>query len=98
VTTVPEHGFYLQYVQQGEHTGTHWGAPAHFDDDQPYVDELDAVDLFLRAVKIDMRERAARDARRRPRSDSTEEWAPDAERRSVDRSFPYPAREKIYDR
>ncbi|TQM78906.1 kynurenine formamidase [Saccharothrix saharensis] len=62
VTTVPEHGFYLQYVRQGEHTGTHWGAPAHFNDDQPYADELDAEDLFLPAVKIDVRERAARDA------------------------------------
>lgn len=62
VTTVPEHGFYLQYVQQGEHTGTHWGAPAHFNADQPHADELDADDLFLPAVRIDVREQAARDA------------------------------------
>jgi kynurenine formamidase len=62
VTTVPEHGFYLQHVSQGEHTGTHWGAPAHFNADEPYADELDAEDLFLPAVKIDVRERAGRDA------------------------------------
>ncbi|GAA3462704.1 cyclase [Saccharothrix yanglingensis] len=62
VATVPEHGFYLQYVQQGEHTGTHWGAPAHFNADQPHADELDAEDLFLPAVKVDVREQARRDA------------------------------------
>ncbi|RKT74070.1 kynurenine formamidase [Saccharothrix variisporea] len=62
ITTVPQDGFYLQYAQQGEHTGTHWGAPAHFNADQPYADELDAEDLFLPAVKVDVREQARRDA------------------------------------
>jgi len=62
VTTVPEDGFYLQYVQQGEHTGTHWGAPSHFNEGEPHADELDVEDLFLPAVKIDVRERARRDA------------------------------------
>ena len=28
--TVAVDGYYLQYVREGEHTGTHWGAPAHF--------------------------------------------------------------------
>src|SRR3954471_19542906 len=32
VATVPVDGFYMQYVREGEHTGTHWGAPAHFHD------------------------------------------------------------------
>ncbi|MBW4721282.1 cyclase family protein [Saccharothrix sp. SC076] len=62
VTTVPDDGFYLQYARQGEHTGTHWGAPAHFNADQPHADELDAEDLFLPAVKVDIREQARRDA------------------------------------
>ncbi|WP_148303071.1 cyclase family protein [Saccharothrix espanaensis] len=62
VTTVPKDGFYLQYVRQGEHTGTHWGAPAHFNEGQPYADELDTEDLFLPAVKIDIREQARRNA------------------------------------
>ncbi|MGM1064700.1 cyclase family protein [Saccharothrix sp. Mg75] len=62
VTTVPEDGYYLQYVRQGEHTGTHWGAPAHFNADQPHADELDTEDLFLPAVKVDVRERARLDA------------------------------------
>ena len=30
MATVPVDGFYMQYVREGEHTGTHWGAPAHF--------------------------------------------------------------------
>ena len=59
--TVPEDGFYLQYVKEGEHTGTHWGAPVHFDENGLAADELDAGDLFLPAVKIDIRDKAARD-------------------------------------
>jgi kynurenine formamidase len=58
--TVPEDGFYLQYVKEGEHTGTHWGAPVHFDENGLAADQLDPGDLFLPAVKIDIREKAAR--------------------------------------
>jgi kynurenine formamidase len=60
--TVPVDGFYLQYVQEGEHTGTHWGAPVHFHEDGLAADQLDAGDLFLPAVKIDIREKAAHNA------------------------------------
>lgn len=56
VATVPNDGFYLQYVKSGEHTGTHWGAPAHFHEDERYADQLDAQDLFLPAVNIDVRD------------------------------------------
>ncbi|HWO66744.1 MAG TPA: cyclase family protein [Umezawaea sp.] len=59
VATVAEDGFHLRLVQQGEHTGTHWGAPSHFNDDQPGADELDTEDLFLPAVKVDVRSRCA---------------------------------------
>ena len=38
--TVPTAGYYLQYVREGEHTGTHWGAPCHF-----HVDEVCAGKL-----------------------------------------------------
>lgn len=55
--TIPEDGYHLQFVHQGEHTGTHWGAPRHFNADQPAADELDADDLFLPAVKVDIRDR-----------------------------------------
>jgi len=59
VATVAEDGFHLRLVQQGEHTGTHWGAPSHFNADQPGADELDTEDLFLPAVKVDVRSRCA---------------------------------------
>jgi kynurenine formamidase len=61
VSTVAEHGYYLRYVEQGEHTGTHWGAPAHFDPDGLTADQLDPEDLLLPAVRIDVRDRAAAD-------------------------------------
>jgi kynurenine formamidase len=56
VATIPEDGFYLQYVKEGEHTGTHWGAPAHFNEGERFADQLDAQDLFRPAVKIDVRQ------------------------------------------
>ncbi|HEU4422198.1 MAG TPA: cyclase family protein [Pilimelia sp.] len=62
IATVPEDGFYMQYVEEGEHTGTHWGAPCHFDEDGLCADQLDPNDLFLPAVKIDIRRQAAADA------------------------------------
>lgn len=62
IATIPEDGFYLQYVEEGEHTGTHYGAPCHFNADQPCADELDPNDFLLPAVRIDVREQAARDA------------------------------------
>jgi kynurenine formamidase len=59
--TIPGDGYYLQYVRQGEHTGTHWGTPAHFQPDGRTADQLGPDDLFLPAVKIDVRDRAAAD-------------------------------------
>ena len=55
-------GFYLQYVKEGEHTGTHWGAPGHFQTGGLLADQLDPADLFLPAVKIDVRRQAAANA------------------------------------
>jgi kynurenine formamidase len=60
--TIAEDGYYLQYAKQGEHTGTHWGAPAHFQVGGRTADQLDPEDLFRPAVKIDVRARAAADA------------------------------------
>lgn len=62
VATIGEHGFYLQRVELGEHTGTHWGAPAHFRPDGLTADELDPDDLLRPAVTVDVRARAAADA------------------------------------
>ena len=55
-------GYYLQYVRQGEHTGTHWSAPAHFHPTGRTADQLEPADLCLPAVVLDVRERAAADA------------------------------------
>lgn len=55
--TVPKDGFYLQYVKEGEHTGTHWGAPCHFHVDEVCAGKLPASSLVLPAVVIDIRPR-----------------------------------------
>jgi kynurenine formamidase len=52
----------MQYVREGEHTGTHWGAPGHFQEGGLLADQLDLADLFLPAVRIDVRRKAAADA------------------------------------
>jgi kynurenine formamidase len=62
IATVEDDGFYLQFVREGEHTGTHWGAPGHFNAGAALADDLDLQDLLLPAVKIDVRARCARDA------------------------------------
>lgn len=59
VATIKEHGYFLQQISCAEHTGTHWGAPSHFNTGQLSVDQLDANDLLLPAVKIDIREKSA---------------------------------------
>jgi kynurenine formamidase len=61
VATIERDGYYLQSVRQGEHTGTHWGAPGHFTAGAPLADELDPDDLCRPAVKIDVRAPCAAD-------------------------------------
>jgi kynurenine formamidase len=61
MATIPVDGFYMQYVREGEHTGTHWGAPGHFQEGGLLADQLDPGDFFLPAVKIDVRAKAAAD-------------------------------------
>jgi kynurenine formamidase len=74
VATVEEDGFYLRFVREGEHTGTHWGAPGHFNPGQPLADELDLEDLCLPAVRIDVRRQCARDADYEVTIADVEEW------------------------
>ncbi|WP_091285280.1 cyclase family protein [Amycolatopsis xylanica] len=62
IATIPRDGYYLQFVREGEHTGTHWGAPGHFNTGEPLADEMDPADLFRPAVKIDIRAKAAHNA------------------------------------
>ncbi|MBF6337649.1 cyclase family protein [Nocardia abscessus] len=61
VATIADDGYYLRYIQQGEHTGTHWGAPIHFRADGLAADELELDDLLLPAVRIDVRQLCAED-------------------------------------
>ncbi|HEU4350060.1 MAG TPA: cyclase family protein [Actinoplanes sp.] len=61
IATVDADGYYLRYVREGEHTGTHWGAPGHFTAGAALADDLDPEDLFRPAVKIDVRDRCAAD-------------------------------------
>jgi kynurenine formamidase len=57
--TVPEDGYYLQYVREGEHTGSHWGAPCHFHQGELCADQLDPADLVRPAVVVDIRGQVA---------------------------------------
>lgn len=54
-------GFLLRTVTVGEHTGTHWGAPAHFTAGAAAADQLDAEDFVLPGVVVDIAGRATRD-------------------------------------
>ena len=55
--TVHDDGFYLQYIKEGEHTGTHYSAPCHFHVAARCADQLDAGDFVLPAVVVDVRAR-----------------------------------------
>jgi kynurenine formamidase len=74
IATVEQHGHYLQFVREGEHTGTHWSAPGHFNPGEPLADELDLEDLFRPAVKIDVRAQSERDADYRVTIADLEAW------------------------
>jgi len=61
VATIERDGYHLRAVSQGEHTGTHWGAPGHFNAGEPLADELSVEDLYMPAVCVDLRDRCAGD-------------------------------------
>jgi len=62
VFTVPTDGFYLQYVQEGEHTGTHYSAPCHFHVQGLCAEQLDPGDFVLPAVVVDIRDKVQQNA------------------------------------
>src|SRR6201999_1882144 len=62
IATIPQDGYFLQFVREGEHTGTHWGAPGHFNEGEVLADQMDPADLFLPAVKIDVRDKSRHNA------------------------------------
>ena len=59
--TVHDDGYYLQFVQEGEHTGSHWGAPCHFHANALCAEDLLPQDLILPAVVVDVRTQVAGD-------------------------------------
>jgi kynurenine formamidase len=62
VASIPEDGFYMNVVRQGEHTGTHFSAPCHFKEGARCADDLAARDFFFPAVVLDVRRQAAANA------------------------------------
>jgi kynurenine formamidase len=73
--TVPEDGFYLQYVKEGEHTGTHYSAPCHFHINARCADQLDPGDFILPAVVIDVRARVKKNVDYELSVDALKDWA-----------------------
>lgn len=59
--TIAKDGYYLQSLEVGEQSGTHWAAPAHFGAGQLAADELDPEDFFHPAVVVDVRPAVAGD-------------------------------------
>jgi len=57
--TVAKDGYYLQYVKEGEHTGTHYSAPCHFHVQALCADQLSPGDFILPAVVVDIRDKVA---------------------------------------
>ncbi len=74
VATVEDDGFYMQYVREGEHTGTHYSAPCHFRDGKPCAEDLDAADYVLPAVVVDVRDAVATDANHVVRRPDLQDW------------------------
>ncbi|MBF6149127.1 cyclase family protein [Nocardia nova] len=74
IATLDDHGFHLQAVTVGEHTGTHWGAPAHFTAGAATADRLDPGDFVLPGVRIDISARAEHDRDYAVTVDDLLEW------------------------
>ncbi len=54
MATVEKDGYFLSEFSIGEHSGTHFGAPAHFIEGGKTVDEIPADTFILPAVVIDI--------------------------------------------
>jgi kynurenine formamidase len=74
IFTVPEDGFYLQEIHEGEHTGTHYSAPCHFHAKALCADRLEPADFVLPAVVIDIRRQVLADVDYALTVGDLEEW------------------------
>jgi kynurenine formamidase len=77
VATLGDDGYDLNYVSVGEHTGTHWGAPSHFNAGAAAAHELDPEDFFLPGVTIDVQRQAHADDRYAVGVADLQEWVSD---------------------
>jgi kynurenine formamidase len=59
--TVEEDGFRLKSMRIGEHSGTHWGSPCHFNAGEACAEDMEPEDFFRPAVVIDAREQSKND-------------------------------------
>ena len=57
--TVAHDGYHLNVLTIGEHTGTHCGAPRHFDDDGQAIDKIPVNNLAAAGIIMDIREKTA---------------------------------------
>jgi kynurenine formamidase len=62
IFTVEKDDFSLQSVTMGEHSGTHWGAPSHFNANQTSAEALPASSFVFPAVVIDIRDKVMNNA------------------------------------
>jgi kynurenine formamidase len=77
VATVAEDGFYMQYVREGEHTGTHYSAPCHFREGKACAEDLDPADYVLPAVVVDVRTEVEADPNHVVTKADLEQWETD---------------------
>jgi kynurenine formamidase len=75
VFTVERDGFYLRYVTEGEHTGTHYSTPCHFHDGARCAPRLRAGDFVLPAVILDVRAQVAEDVDYEVSLEDLEAWS-----------------------
>ena len=59
--TVENDGFKLNKMTIGEHSGTHWGAPCHFNAGERCAEDMAAEDFFHPAAIVDARKQSAKD-------------------------------------
>ncbi|MDQ3661451.1 MAG: cyclase family protein [Actinomycetota bacterium] len=58
--TVEEDGFRLNFAGLGEHSGSHWGAPCHFNASERCAEDMAPEDFFHPGVVIDARSQSRR--------------------------------------
>jgi len=74
VFTVKEDGFALQYVKEGEHTGTHYSAPCHFHRNAACANQMSPGDFVLPLVVVDVRKEVRDDVDYEIRIADLKDW------------------------